>query len=108
MMLTERNFMIEKVIVEKENCSEFIETGLCMNDECRKRHPRKCRYDQRSICKRGESCRYLHEISRRKESESCDLCEFLCSSRYFCEFCIKSFCSKCTIEEAHMNQNKIQ
>ena len=86
----------------QEICSEYEKNGVCAKKECRKRHPRKCRYDQRSICHRGQSCRYLHEM-RRTEMKSCDRREIPCLINYYCEFCGKSFCVNCTLEEAHTN-----
>ena len=82
-----------------ETCIDFVNTGVCIKEQCRKRHPRRCRYDQRSVCFRGESCRYLH--GQRRKTENCNRCESESLIRYFCEFCSKSFCSSCTIKEAH-------
>ena len=33
----------------EEICTEYIETKRCTRKECRKRHPKSCRYYQRSI-----------------------------------------------------------
>ena len=86
----------------QEICREYIENKICTIKSCRKRHPQHCRYFYGSICRRGDSCRYLHD-NKRKRSQSCTRCEKPCLNKYYCEFCKKSFCSSCTIEEAHLN-----
>ena len=82
-----------------EICSEHVEQGVCNKTNCRKRHPRNCRNFKRSICLRGESCKYLHNPGR--DENKCNKCEKFTLQKYFCEFCKKSFCPECTVEEAH-------
>ena len=48
----------------QEICSEFIEHRVCTKTICRKRHPKDCRYFNKSICLRGESYKYLHDQRR--------------------------------------------
>ena len=76
-----------------EICEDFKETGLCWQEGCRQRHPKRCYYGER--CLRGKLCVYLHL--------TCDLCEQISQNRYYCEFCRKSFCSKCTIKKAQVD-----
>ena len=42
---------------------------------------------------------YLHE--KKASLEKCDHCDKLVKNTYYCEFCGKSFCSSCTVQEAH-------
>ena len=85
----------------KEICTEHKENGICIRKSCRKRHPQHCRYFQRSICRREESCKYLHD--KRRQYKNCDRCKLSSFNQYYCEFCAKSFCSRCTIKDAHLN-----
>ena len=86
----------------EETCMKYIKNGICTKIRCQKRHPRQCRYFLESIFKRGESCKYLHHY-KRDTSDQCNRCEKTCQNIYYCEFCSKSFCSNCTVREAHVN-----
>ena len=83
----------------QEICTDYMKSRICTRNNCRKRHPRPCRYFSRNICRRGDSCRYLHE--KKASLEKCDHCDKLVKNTYYCEFCGKSFCSSCTVQEAH-------
>ena len=76
-------------------CEVYQATGVCWKLVCRKRHPKICRYGEK--CYRGKSCVYLHLTI------FCDRCEQMSCTRYYCEFCKKSFCESCTIEKAHVD-----
>ena len=75
-------------------CQIYKYSGKCWKQNCRLRHPKICRY--KSQCYRGESCRYLHYNS------PCGRCETYSEKCYYCEFCKKSFCDMCTIDQAHI------
>ena len=75
-------------------CEIYLETGVCWKSNCHQRHPKTCRYGSR--CYRGESCRYLHQDS------TCGKCQQFSHILYYCEFCKQSFCSSCTVKQAHL------
>ena len=77
-----------------KDCEIYKRTGVCWKIGCRLRHPKTCWYGER--CFRGESCGYLHH------TVSCDRCEQKSQTRYYCEFCEKSFCERCTNQKAHI------
>ena len=81
----------------QQSCQIYLDSGLCNKVSCRERHPRPCYYYQRGYCKRNEECRYLHV----RKPNQCDNCERRSGQNYFCEFCSKSYCCQCTVEEAH-------
>ena len=82
---------------EKE-CEFYLNNGYCNKMLCRERHPKKCYFFERGYCFRGESCRYLHG-----ELRLCNRCENNSTDKfYFCEFCKQSYCSLCTVEDAHV------
>ena len=83
-----------------EICKEYIVNKICTKLQCRKRHPQRCRYFLKTICRRGDTCRYLH--IKPTETEKCHRCQNLAKQRYYCEFCRRNFCSSCTIGEAHV------
>ena len=83
----------------EEICTTHVENGICNKTICRKRHPRQCRYYSRGNCRRGESCKYLH--GQGKPISQCNKCESSSTQTYYCEVCGKTFCSECTVKEAH-------
>ena len=103
--MTDMDTVKKKKIVcffhSEETCRDYIKNGICTKISCRKRHPRQCRYFLGSICRRGETCKYLHY--NRETTDQCKRCEKSCQNIYYCEFCSKSFCSNCTVKEAHVN-----
>ena len=80
-------------------CADHTENGVCIKRYCRKRHPKTCRYFLRGFCRRNSSCKYLH--SKHNQAQSCNKCEKTNEQTYYCEVCGKTFCSQCTVEEAH-------
>ena len=82
-----------------ESCDIYLKKGYCNRTRCIKRHPKKCFYFERGYCKRNEVCRYYHR--KGLEMKECDNCENKSQVTYYCEFCEKSFCNACTVEEAH-------
>ena len=81
-----------------KECEFYLNNGYCNKMLCRGRHPRKCYFFDRRYCFRGESCRYLHG-----QTSWCNRCENDSTDKfYFCEFCKQSYCSLCTVEDAHI------
>ena len=76
-------------------CEVYKATGVCWIENCRQRHPIRCWYGYK--CYRGKCCSYLHD------SLACNWCEQMSDKRYYCEFCGKSFCERCTSKDAHIN-----
>ena len=99
-----------KFVHSEENCELFDKEGICITINCRKRHRKICRYWRENYCFRGESCAFRHgdlEIYKK-----CDQCDKDTTNLYYCEFCGKDLCNKCTNEEAHdakafMNRSKL-
>ena len=85
----------------QEICTNYLESGVCNKTSCRQRHPRQCRYFLRGVCSRGEFCKFLHDQGRRVSH--CKKCEKVSNTNYYCEFCRNSFCSECTVGDAHEN-----
>ena len=42
-------------------CEEFFNSGVCTQQSCRERHPRRCKYFDRGECQWGSQCKYLHK-----------------------------------------------
>ena len=84
----------------EETCEIHLQHGFCNRKTCLKRHPRQCFFFERGFCKRNEKCKYLHRI--RQEEKECENCEIKSKQIYFCEFCDKNYCCRCTIKEAHL------
>ena len=79
-----------------KTCEIYLETGVCWKLNCHQRHPKRCWYG--SKCYRGESCRYLHQET------TCYKCQQFSHTVYYCEFCQESFCSSCTVKQAHFEK----
>ena len=75
-------------------CQIYKNSVKCGKQNCRLRHPKISRYEFQ--CYRGESCRYLHHTL------PCGRCESFSKKCYYCEFCKKSFCDSCTVDQAHI------
>ena len=92
----------------EETCDFYLQHGYCNKASCIRRHPRECYFYRRGFCGRKSDCSYLHKP--RKESRQCDRCNQETNMTYYCELCDKSYCSQCTIREAHIkdpNDSKI-
>ena len=52
-----------------------------------------------------ESCQFSHRYSKKDfnpyKQKHCDQCDSESDRTYYCEFCGKNFCSKCTLKQAH-------
>ena len=91
----------------EETCELYLQNGYCNKITCIRRHPRECYFYERGFCRRNGDCSYLHRS--RKNLRQCDKCDQRTNSTYYCEICDKSYCSHCTIKEAHvkdLNQSK--
>jgi hypothetical protein len=82
-----------------ETCNFYLQNGYCNKVTCIKRHPKRCYFFERGFCKRNDDCRYLHRTGI--QMKPCDNCGKISNLTYYCEFCGKSYCSHCTVEEAH-------
>ena len=89
----------------EETCEFYTQNGYCNKVRCKKRHPRRCYYDQTGSCIRNEECRYL-QIAK-KQIQKCSNCEIKTNLTYYCDICDNDFCNHCTLKEAHVeNPNK--
>ena len=43
-----------------EVCHDYLKHKKCDKKECEGRHPKACKWDQQSGCRRGVDCQYLH------------------------------------------------
>ena len=92
-----------------ELCEKFKGDHICVNFNCRKRHPKKCRYWKLGDCWRGDGCLYSHNLGQNDEhfktiddrDHICDRCSKATKKRYYCEICRLDFCEHCTNEAAH-------
>ena len=92
----------------EETCEIYLENGYCNKVKCVKRHPRKCFYYERGYCRNEEDCRYLQRTT--KPTRQCEKCKKTSILTYYCELCEESYCSQCTVREAHdkdLNKSKI-
>ena len=85
----------------EETCEIYSQSGYCNKVKCIRRHPRKCFYYEGGFCRRSDDCRYLHRTT--KATRQCKKCNQRSNLTYYCEFCDESYCSKCTVKEAHDN-----
>ena len=42
-------------------CEDFFNSGVCTQQSCRERHPRRCTYFDSGECQWGSQCKYLHK-----------------------------------------------
>ena len=85
----------------KNSCAQFEEEGVCSKRYCRDRHQRLCKYWKRGFCYRGDLCQFSHRHIKNIFMKYCEKCCNPEVNLYYCNFCEKNFCSKCTLEEAH-------
>ena len=55
----------------------------CENNECSKRHPRKCKWEvNKGGCRRNENCDYLHFNNHNEEAskDTAGICKYKCIS----------------------------
>ena len=90
-------------------CDDYESEGVCIKRVCNKRHLKTCKYWRRGHCYRGESCQFAHQnlksSSLTNDQEvveiDCEKCGKKSSMHYYCESWGKTFCSKCTVKQAH-------
>ena len=94
----------------EKTCRIYLKEGICTKVHCKDRHPKVCRHWKTNSCSRNGYCAYMHrnasadviEIEIENMSQNpikrynCDLCNKITELRYYCEYCMKDFCSECT------------
>ena len=96
-----------KFVHPPEICEIFLQGGKCDGESCYKRHPSSCWFWKGYGCIKGKLCAYLHiEAEQNINCRKCDRCFILTNKTYYCEFCEKTFCEHCAIEEAHTKVGK--
>ena len=53
-------------------CEDFFNSGVCTQQSCRERHPRRCTYFDSGECQWGSQCKYLHKGRNNEEREDED------------------------------------
>ena len=85
----------------ENTCKQFEKEGFCSRSICRDRHQKTCKYWKAGHCYRGESCQFSHRDTKHEFLNYCEKCKNPAINLYYCDFCGKSFCSECTVKEAH-------